>query len=148
MFDNLDYANWKRFPIGTMVKRKSVTSSEIEFRDGHQRGDAHAAQGRPTARSRSRARTRPSGATGRSSPSTRPMPGRSRGSSRIPKGMTAEDFSKPSQSAKPAGEEVLTVLGKEYKTTSTPGPIRPRPARMEVRVWLSERHAAAGSSSR
>ncbi len=29
LVDNPDYVNWKRFPLGTVVKRKIVASSEV-----------------------------------------------------------------------------------------------------------------------
>lgn len=136
-FDSLDYANWKRFPVGTVVKRRSVSSSEkgtasttsVETFTLKELTDREAVVERQNTTERSdgsfRAENPPD-----SRRYARQFP--------IPAGMSAEDFSKPSRAAKKSGEETLTVLGKDYKTTRYSWSDSTEAGKMEVQVWLSE----------
>ncbi|MBP3956805.1 hypothetical protein J8F10_16145 [Gemmata sp. G18] len=137
MFDTLEYANWKRFPVGTTVKRKLVTSTErstnkvtsvntytlrtlgsdgieVTRQNTTDRGDG----------------TPPTVNSGETNRFARQFA--------IPNGMTADDFNKPSRKAKVAGEEDVTVLGKKYKTTIYSWSDSTEAGPLEVKLWLSE----------
>lgn len=136
-FDDLDYKNWKRFTVGTMVKRKSVTSSQsgtasttsietytlksldeiscvVERQNTTERSDgSYKAVNHPEQRTYNRQ-----------------FP--------IPEGMTADDFAKPSRNAKKSGEETLTVLGKEYKCMLYTWDNSTEAGKMKIQLWLSD----------
>ncbi len=137
MFDTLEYANWKRFPVGTTVKRKSVTSTErstnkvtsvntytlrtvgadvieVTRQNTTDRGDG----------------TAPAVNPGETNRFNRQFA--------IPNGMTADDFNKPSRKAKVTGEEDVTVLGKKYKATVYSWSDSTEAGPLEVKLWLSE----------
>jgi hypothetical protein len=136
LFDSPDYANWKRFPVGTMVKRKSVTtkenteggSSSVETLTLKEVNDKEVVV------ERQNTSERVNGERTANPPELRRFPRQFR----IPAGMTAEDFSKPSRNAKKAGEEDLTVLGKSYKTTCYTWTDQNEAGKMPIKVWLSD----------
>jgi hypothetical protein len=107
---NQEYANWSRFPIGTEVKRKDVTTNgdttvtsvksmkliertdervTIEWHVTTERSDGFKAVNPPNHTTHQK-------------------------NFPLPRGMKAEDFAKPSLNAQETGTEKLTVLGKSY----------------------------------
>lgn len=137
IFQNLDYANWKQFKVGTIVRRKSVTTSvngpqvvtsvnsfqllnitdkliEVSRQNTTDRGDGTPAKVNP-------------GTTFRYPKQFA-----------IPSGMSAEDFSKPALKAKKSGEEEVTVLGKKYKTVVYKWVDATEAGPMDVTAWLCE----------
>jgi hypothetical protein len=136
-FDSLEYANWKRFPVGTMVRRKAVTSAEgaagttttVETLTLQRVTDSEVVVERQNTTERSDGSYRAV-----NPPELRKFPRRFA----IPNGMTADDFTKPARSAKPAGEETLTVLGKPYKTTLYTWQDSTEAGPMAVKLWLSD----------
>lgn len=136
LFDDLDYASWKRVPVGTVVKRKSVTTSEttqatttsmetFTLKDVNDREVVIERQNTTERSDGSYRAVNP--------PELRKYPRQFR----IPAGMTAEDFAKPARSAKKAGEESILVQGKSYTTTAYTWTDNTEAGRMSVRVWLS-----------
>src|SRR5262245_12094479 len=137
MFDDLDYANWKRFPVNTTVQRKSVISSEANTSTVTSVETLALRKVTDSDIEVSRQNT-----TERNDGSYRAVnPAEVRRYPRqfaIPTGMTAEDFRKPSRSAKQVGEETVTVLGKDYKSTVYAWTDHTEVGPLEVRVWLSD----------
>lgn len=137
MFDDLDYANWKRFPVGTTVKRKSVTSSEgsavtvttVETFTLKGLNDQHAEVSWQNTTERSDGSNR-----AENPPSVRKIARQFP----IPNGMTADDFNKPSRKARPAGEETVTVLGKPYKAVVYAWTDSTEAGPLDVKVWLCD----------
>lgn len=137
MFDNLDYASWKRVPVGTRVKRKSVASSEtsrvstttVETFTLKEVTDQEVVIERQNVTERS------DGSYRTTHP---PEPRKYPRQFRIPAGMTAEDFAKPARMAKKVGEEAVTVQGKSYATIVYAWTDSTEAGKMHVRVWLSE----------
>ena len=137
VFQGLEYANWKQFKVGTIVKRRSLTTTvngpgrvisintfelaniadnviEVSRQNTTDRGEGFPVKVNP----------------GSTFKYYRQFP--------IPNGMTADNFNKPSLKAKKTGEEELTVLGKKYKSTIYKWTDSTEAGPMEVTVWLSE----------
>ncbi|HJZ55799.1 MAG TPA: hypothetical protein VKE74_12600, partial [Gemmataceae bacterium] len=137
MFESLEYANWKRFPVGTMVRRKAVTAAEgaagtttsVETFTLQQVSDTEVVVERQNTTERSDGSYRAV-----NPPELRKFLRRFA----IPSGMTADDFAKPARGAKPAGEETLTVLGKPYPTKGFTWTDSTEVGPMTIRVWLSD----------
>ncbi len=131
---NADYANWKQFPVGTTVVRKAVTT-----RDGHSTtsvetfrlaevGESEIAVDRQNTTSRS------DGSPTVANPSdTRKFPK----SFALPTGMNADDFQKPSMTAKLTGQEVVEIAGKKYATTVYQWTDSTEAGEMKITVWVS-----------
>jgi hypothetical protein len=137
LIDDAEFANWKRFPVGTQVKRKSVASSDrstntttsvetftlkeltdnelvVERQNTTERNDgsykaAHPSQLRRIARQFS-----------------------------LPPGMSADDFAKPSRIAKLVGEEDVVVLDKTYKAKVYTWEESSEAGKMQVKVWMTD----------
>ena len=137
MFDDLDYANWKQFPVGTTVKRKSAITTEVSTSvvTSFETLGLRKVSDREVEVSRQNTTERNDGSYRAVNPTEERRYPRQFA---IPKGMTVEDFGKPSRSAKLAGEETLTVLGKEYKTTVYTWTDSTEAGPLEVRVWMSD----------
>jgi hypothetical protein len=137
MCDNADYANWSRFPVGTVVRRKAVTSSEtgtgtttsVETFTLKSLTDAEAVVERQNTTERSDGSYR---AENPPEPRTYPR------QFALPPGMTAADFARPALAAEPAGEETITVLGKAYKASVFTWTDGTESGPMHVKVWLSD----------
>ena len=137
LFHDLDYANWRRFPVGTQVKRKSVTSAKKAA------GSTTSVEtfilkevtDREVVVVRQNTTTRSDGSYHAVNPPDQRKHPRSFA---IPPGMSAEDFSKPSRAAKKAGEEVLMAAGAAYKATVYAWADQTESGTMNIRVWLSD----------
>lgn len=136
-FLNLDYANWKQFKVGTLVRRKSTTTTihgpqivtsvntfqltgvsehsiEVTRQNTTDRGDGTPIKVNP----------------GTSFKYAKQFP--------IPAGMSAEDFAKPSLKAKKTGEEEIVILGKKYKTTVYQWVDATEAGPMDVTAWICD----------
>lgn len=137
LFYDLDYANWSRFPVGTQVKRKSVTSSpkatasttSVETLTLKEVTDGAVVVVRQNTTQRSDGSYHVV-----NPPEERKYPR----SFAIPSGMTAEDFSKPSRGARKDGEETGTVAGTSYRAVVYTWEDQTESGKMSVRVWLSD----------
>jgi hypothetical protein len=137
MFATLEFANWKKFPVGTVIKRKSVAAAEgstatvtsvITFtllKAGDE--EVQISSQNTTERSDGSLKTVNPSVT---IPYKRQFA--------LPAGMTPEDFSKPARKAKKEGEEELTVLGKSYKAAVYTWTDQTEAGPLQVKVWLSE----------
>ncbi len=135
--ENADYKNWKRFPEGTTVKRKSTTASET--------GTASTTSVETfTLKSATETElvVERQNSTDRSDGSYKVVnPPESRKYVKqfnLPDGMAAEDFTKPSPKAKLLQDETLTVLGKQYATKVYSWADGTEAGPMKVTVWLSD----------
>lgn len=132
--DNHEYANWKRFPVGTAVTRKKVVKNSkhslteitvvrlAELTDAKAVVEMQITVERPD--------TPP-----KVNP---PMRMEYPATFRVPPGLTAEQMGLPSLEAKKTGEEKVTAAGQEYaalvyewQDTTDVGP-------MPNKAWLSE----------
>jgi hypothetical protein len=134
MIESLDYANWKQFPIGTEVIRKEVTASKdtsvtsirtwklveltpeemvLEWQVTTERADGSYKSVNPPNRSTVKQ------------------------SFALPKGMSADEFAKPSLNAKKTGEEEITLLGQKYQATVFEWKNSTEGGDMLVKAWFS-----------
>lgn len=137
MFDTLEYANWKKFPVGTTVKRrastcgkdgkvavvsvetftlKALTADEVEVvrQNTTERTDGSYKSVNPEGTLRFKRQFA------------------------IPNGMTAADFNKPSRKAKSGADEELIVLGKKYAAATFTWADATEAGPLEIKVWLSD----------
>lgn len=135
--DSPQYASWQRVPVGTVVRRQSVTSSEtgtasttsIETFTLKEVTEHEAVVERQNTTERS---------DGSYRVENPPQLLRYPRQFPLPPGMSPEDFSKPSPTAKKVGQETVTVQGKQYQTTVYAWSDATESGTMDIRVWLSE----------
>jgi hypothetical protein len=134
-FENLDYANWKTFKVGTTVIRRTET------RDGENATISVDTYKLLDVNDKELVVERQN-TTERNDGSYRkvnlPEKRTYAKSFKIPEGMTAEDFEKPTPTAKEAGEETLTVCGKAIKAKIYKWTARVESGPMAVTVWISD----------
>lgn len=136
-FDTLEYANWKKFPVGTAVKRRAstagkdgkvaVVSVETFTLKALTADEAEVTRQNTTERTDGSLKAvNPEGTL------------RFKRQFAIPAGMTADDFNKPSRKAKAGPDEELTVLGKTYKAATFTWADATEAGPLEIKVWLSD----------
>ena len=132
---NLDYANWSRYPIGTAVKIRSVTSRgpvetiSIETYQLAQLTDTEVVVERQNTTERN---------DGSYKAVNPPEMRKYKKSFSLPAGMKQEDFAKPSLKAKSAGNESIEVLGKTYAAEVFTWNDHTEAGDMKVKIWLSD----------
>ena len=134
LVDDPDYQNWKAFPVHTTVTRKKVSRNEhdsvtevltlrlVEVTAAKVVVESQVTVERPNAR------------PVMNPPTKREYPARFR----LPPGMTAEQFQKPSLKAKASGEETLTVGGKAYRAAVFTWEDATEAGPMPNKLWQSD----------
>lgn len=135
--DDLNYRNWKKYPVGTTVVRRKVstnpkepdkqvvettTLSLIEATDARV-----AVQQQITVEK-----------TGYPTEVNPPMTAKYTPTFAVPEGMKAEAMQAPDLKAKVTGEETVTVLGNEYKATVYEWMGSTESGPMPIKLWLSD----------
>lgn len=133
--DNLEYLNWKKFPVGTEVVRTSVTTTAGKSVTTVERFTLKAVSDDELVVDRQNTTTHSEGGYHQANP---PDPRKIAPRILVHPEVDADSFRKPDPKAKRAGKEKLTVLGKEYECdkwewigTTDQGP-------MNVTAWLSD----------
>lgn len=129
-----DYANWKRFPVGTAVTRKKVvTNSQGSLTETTvvrltELTDAKAVVEMQITVER------------QDTPPTVNPPMRLDypATFRVPPGLTAEQMGLPSLKAKKTGQEAVTVAGKEYPAAVYEWQDSTEAGPMPTKAWLSD----------
>jgi hypothetical protein len=134
-FENLDYANWKTFKVGTTITRRTETrigaNATISV-DTYKLLDVN---DRELVVERQNTTERTDGSYKKVNlPEKRTYAK----SFKIPRGMKAEDFERPNPTAKEAGEETLTVCGKAITAKVYKWTDRVESGPMAVTVWVSD----------
>lgn len=132
--DNQDYANWKRFKVGTAVTRKKVVKNSTsslaettvvrlaELTDAKAVVEMQVTVERP-------------GEPATVNPAMRlEYPA----AFRVPPGLTAEQMGLPSLKAKKTGEETVKAAGKEYPATVYEWQDATEAGPMPNKAWLSD----------
>ena len=135
--DNVNYANWKKFPVGTKVVRRivaandkgGVSTTSVETLTLKELTD------KEVVLERQNTTTRSDGSLNAVNP---PEPQRFARQFALPNGMTAEDFSKPSRNAKLKGEETVSVLGKDDKATVYTWTDGTEAGPLHITCWVSD----------
>ncbi|MBY0456561.1 MAG: hypothetical protein K2V38_04435, partial [Gemmataceae bacterium] len=133
--DSPDYANWNRFPVGTTVRRRSVTGGGDSTVTSVDTLTLTAKKDDVLTVSRQNTTDRTGDSYKVANP---PVPTNYYRQFSLPQGMTAEDFVKPSRNAKAVGTEDVTVLGKTYKATVYTWSNPTEGGRTDVKAWLSD----------
>jgi hypothetical protein len=132
--ENVDYANWVQFKVGTTVKVKSVTARgkaetiSIETYVLVEVNEKELVVTRQNTTERN---------DGSYKAVNLPEQRRYNKSFALPDGMTAEDFQKPALKAKLVREEVVTAAGKSYPAKVYEWKDSTEGGAMNVTVWLS-----------
>jgi hypothetical protein len=132
---NRDFANWSRFPIGTIVKIKSVTLkgdlhvTSIDTLKLLEKSDTELVVERQNTTERN------DGSLGAVNPPER----RSyRKSFALPHGMSEADFDKPSLIAKSVGKETVEILGKKYEADVYTWADQTEAGPLDIKLWWSD----------
>lgn len=132
--ENPEYTNWRQFPVGTTVVRQSVTerggnttTSIDTFRLAESSEVAVAVEWQNTT-------SRTDGTPPRVNPPDTRKYAKSFG---LPNGMTADDFRRPSPSAKLTREESVEVAGKKYPTSVYEWSDSTEAGAMAITVWFA-----------
>jgi hypothetical protein len=131
--DNQDYANWKKFPVGTAVTRKKVVKNsqdavtETTVVRLVELTDQKAVVEMQITVERSNTPPTVNPAMRLDYPAT----------FRVPPGLTAEQMSLPSLKAKKTGQETVKAVGKEYVATVYEWQDSTEAGPMPTRAWLS-----------
>lgn len=135
MFDTPEYANWAKFPVGSVVKRRAVTTTEKSSSTVTSVSTYTLRSVAPDSAEVVRDVT-----TTRDSDPPMVNTGdvqRVRRQFALPAGMTADDFRKPSRNAKKVGEESVEVLGKKYPAAVYEWTDSTEAGPLQIKLWLS-----------
>lgn len=130
-----DYAAWKKFKPGTVVKRRAVVSradsaNKVVATETFTLIELTPA-GAVVERQKTVERIGEEARVDVAPPERRTAPA----TFALPEGMVADEFAKPSRDAKLTGEEVVTVAGKEYKCRVYTFSNGTEAGPMAIRVW-------------
>jgi hypothetical protein len=132
--ESADYANWKRFKVNTTVVRKKVSKNAADsVTETRTLRLVELTPAKAVVESQVTVE-RPGGPPKVNPPVRLDYPAQFR----LPPGMTAEQFEKPSLKAKEDGQETLTVGGTEYPTKRFAWEDATEAGPMPNRLWLSD----------
>src|SRR5262249_55661852 len=134
-FENLDYANWKTFQVGTVVKRRSATRIGANETVSVETFKLLEVNDHEVVIERQNTTERSDGSYKKVNPPERRTYPKS---FKIPSGMTAEDFQKPALAAKETGVETVMVCGKPVRAKVFEWTDRVESGVMPITVWLSD----------
>ncbi len=137
MVENADYANWKRFPVGTAVTRRThsaIGDSKLTVTDVYTLAELT-----PESCVVEKTTTVERKSAGVNDTQTNPaLPLKFQRSFAAPPGMKPEDFQKPSLKATEAGRESVEALGKTYDCAKWTWSEFTEAGNKQVTIWLSD----------
>lgn len=133
--DSLDYLNWKKFPVGTVVVRTSVASNGEHSTTGVETFTLTAVTDSGVTVTRQNTTTRSDGSYHKVNP-----PEERTIAAKIPvhPELDASDFLKPDRKARQTGTEKVKVLDKEYECTKWEWTNSTEAGPMAVTLWQSD----------
>jgi hypothetical protein len=137
LVSDLNYANWKKYPVGTTVRRKKVSTSTKEpgktLIETSTLTLAEATDAKVVVETQITVEK-----SGYATVTNPPMKLQYLAAFRVPPGLTAEAMQAPDLKAKVTGEETVQVLGKEYKAKVYEWMGSTESGPMPIKLWLSD----------